>query len=98
MRVPRLTEEEITEHLGRVPNWARNGAEIVRTYRFASFPAAIAFVIQVAAAAENADHHPEIDVRYKKVTLSLTTHDSRGLTRLDFALAAACDALAEGRP
>ena len=96
MRVPLLMEEEITEHLARVPGWTRVGEAIAQTYRFAGFRAAIAFVTQVAEAAENADHHPEIDVRYRNVTLRLTTHDSRGLTRLDFELAAVCDALAEG--
>ena len=96
MRVPLLTEEEIAGCLADVPGWARVGEAITRTYRFAGFRAAIAFVTQVAEAAEDADHHPDIDVRYRNVTLLLTTHDSCGLTRLDFKLAAACDALAEG--
>lgn len=96
MRVPLLTEEEIAGHLAEVPGWARVGEAIKRTYRFAGFRAAIAFVCQVAEAAEDADHHPEIDVRYKNVTLLLRTHDVGGLTRLDFRLAAVCDQLAEG--
>lgn len=97
MRVPRLTDEEIGERLARVPEWARTAAVIVRTYQFAGFRQAIAFVVQVADAAEEADHHPDIDIRYRKVTLLLTTHDSGGLTTNDFDLAAACDALAEGK-
>ena len=96
MRVPLLTEEEIAGCLADVPGWARVGEAITRTYRFAGFRAAIAFVTQVAEAAEDADHHPDIDVRYRNVTLLLTTHDVGGLTRLDFKLAAVCDALAEG--
>ena len=95
MRVPLLMEEEIVESLTWTPKWTRGGEAITRTYRFAGFPAAIAFVVEVAEAAEGMDHHPDIDVRYRNVTLSLTTHDVSGLTRLDFALAAACDALAE---
>ncbi len=96
MRVPRLMEEQILEDLARVPEWARVGEAITRTYAFKSFRQAIAFVVQVADAAEEADHHPDIDVRYRKVTLLLTTHDAGGLTTNDFALAAACDALAGG--
>lgn len=96
MRVPRLTEEEIGERLARVPDWERTGDTIARTYQFKGFRQAVAFVVQVADAAEEADHHPDIDIRYRKVTLTLTTHDSGGLTANDFDLAAACDALAGG--
>ncbi len=96
MRVPRLTEEEIRERLAQVPEWARVGEAIARTYSFKNFRQAIAFVVQVADAAEDADHHPDIDIRYRKVTLTLTTHDAGGLSVKDFDLAVACDALAEG--
>ena len=96
MRMPLLTDEEIGECLAQVPEWARAGQAIGRTYQFKSFRQAVAFVVQVADAAENADHHPDIDIRYRKVTLLLTTHDSGGLTVNDFELAAACDALAGG--
>ena len=98
MRVPRLTEEEIGEHLARVPEWTQVGEAIGRTYSFPSFRAAMAFVARVGEAAEEADHHPDVDIRYRKVTLTLTTHDARGLTVNDFELAAVCDALAEGFP
>ena len=98
MRVPRLTEEEIGECLAQVPEWARMGNAIARMYQFKSFRQAVAFVVQVADAAEDADHHPDIDIRYRKVTLSLTTHDVGGLTTNDFELATVCDALAEGFP
>lgn len=97
MRVPRLTREEIGERLARVPEWARVGEAIARTYSFKSFRQAIAFVVQVAEAAEDADHHPDIDIRYRKVTLLLTTHDVGGLSVKDFQLAMACDALAGGK-
>lgn len=96
MRVPRLTDEEIGERLVQVPEWGRVGEAIARTYQFKSFRQAMAFVAQVADAAEEADHHPDIDIRFRKVTLLLTTHDCGGLTTNDFDLAAACDALAGG--
>ena len=98
MRVPRLAEEEIEERLVQVPGWTRAGEAITRTYAFKSFRQAVAFVVQVAEAAEEADHHPDIDIRYRNVTLLLTTHDSGGLTTNDFDLAAACDALAGEGP
>jgi 4a-hydroxytetrahydrobiopterin dehydratase len=83
----RLTETEIETHLARVPSWERRGHEIRRTFAFAGFKEAMAFVNRVADLAEAADHHPDIDVRYSKVTLVLSTHDAGGLTARDFALA-----------
>lgn len=94
MRVPKLSEEEIERHLADLPEWARQGDTLRRTYSFPSFRAAIAFVNAVADAAEAADHHPDIDVRYRKVTLALTTHDVGGLTVKDRTLAADADRLA----
>jgi 4a-hydroxytetrahydrobiopterin dehydratase len=66
---------------------------IARTFEFKDFPAAMNFVNAVATLAEQAQHHPDIDVRWNKVTLALTTHDAGGLTEKDFALARQCDAL-----
>jgi 4a-hydroxytetrahydrobiopterin dehydratase len=83
----RLTETEIETRLARVPSWERRGQEIRRTFAFASFEEAMAFVNRVADLARAADHHPDIDVRYSKVTLVLSTHDAGGLTARDFALA-----------
>ena len=96
MRRPLLSEDEIEAHLARLPNWTRGGAVIARTYSFRSFAEAIKFVNLVAEAAESADHHPDIDIRYAKVTLALTTHSAHGLTLNDIELAAACDELAKG--
>jgi 4a-hydroxytetrahydrobiopterin dehydratase len=87
-----LNEAEILERCARLPGWERRGKEIRRTWAFADFEAAIAFVNRVAGLAEAADHHPDIDVRYSKVTLALTTHDAGGLTARDFALAEAIGA------
>lgn len=94
MRVPKLSEAESERCLTDLPGWVRQGDTLRRTYRFPSFRAAIAFVNAVADAAEAADHHPDIDVRYRKVTLALTTHDVGGLTVKDMALAADADRLA----
>lgn len=88
----RLTDSQIDEALARSPGWTRIGDAIVRTCDFPSFAAAIAFVNAVADLAEAADHHPDIDIRYRRVTLALTTHDAGGLTRRDFALARQIDA------
>ena len=73
--------------------WQRREQTISRTFRFPDFPAAIRFVNAVALRAEAAQHHPDIDIRWNQVTLTLTTHDAGGLTEKDFALARECDAL-----
>ena len=83
----RLSEDEITGRLPSVPGWQREGEWLRRVYKFATFPAAIAFVNRVAEAAEALDHHPDITVEYTKVTLRITTHDAGGLTAGDFELA-----------
>ena len=83
----RLDDREIERRLASLPGWQRYGDEIRRTFAFADFAAALAFVNRVGALAEAANHHPDIDIRYSKVTLALTTHDSGGLTAKDFALA-----------
>ena len=67
----------------------RQGREIRRTWAFADFRGSMAFVQRVADLAEAANHHPDIDIRYSKVTLALSTHDAGGLTARDFALAEA---------
>jgi len=86
-----LTKTEIESLLPRVPGWERRGSEIRRTWTFPDFRAAMAFVNRVADLAEGANHHPDIDVRYSKVTLVLSTHDAGGLTARDFALAEKID-------
>jgi len=87
-----LTETEIKEHLARVPGWERHGQEIRRTWALKGFGDSMALVNRVAALAEAADHHPDIDIRYSKVTLALSSHDAGGLTARDFALAEAIGA------
>jgi 4a-hydroxytetrahydrobiopterin dehydratase len=86
-----LTKRQATTRLKAVPRWALRGREIRRTFEFDGFPQAIGFVRKVAAGAERANHHPDIDIRWNKVTLALTTHDKGGLTGKDFSMALQCD-------
>ena len=83
----RLDETEIGRRLAGLPGWERRGDEIRRTFSFANFAEALAFVNRVGGLAEELDHHPDIDIRYSRVTLALTTHDAGGLTARDFELA-----------
>jgi 4a-hydroxytetrahydrobiopterin dehydratase len=87
MRTPKLSETEIESMLQALPSWKREGEKITRTFAFPTFVAAIAFVNTAAQLAEENDHHPDMDIRYSKVKVALTTHDSGGLTELDFLLA-----------
>jgi 4a-hydroxytetrahydrobiopterin dehydratase len=87
----RLTDAEIEARMEDLVDWTREGAEIRKLFKLASFPGAIGFVTQVAFLAEAANHHPDIDIRWRKVALALTTHDAGGLTVKDFDLAAQID-------
>lgn len=92
-----LTEEEIGAALGRLPGWERDRNAIRKTYVFDGFPLALEFVNAVADEAEAANHHPDIDIRWNKVTMYLTTHSAGGLTQKDVDLAVRIEAvLAEG--
>jgi 4a-hydroxytetrahydrobiopterin dehydratase len=93
-RPERLDDEQISAGLVGLPGWERHGDEIVKTFELATFPAAIAFVTRVADRAEAADHHPDLDIRYRKVRVALSTHDAGGLTDLDFDLAGEIEACA----
>ncbi len=89
----RIPESEVGQWLQRVPHWQRVGNEIERTIRFKNFREALAFVVQVGLLAERMDHHPDIEIRYRQVTLRLSTHSAGGLTERDFQLAQQIDAL-----
>ncbi|HET7102646.1 MAG TPA: 4a-hydroxytetrahydrobiopterin dehydratase [Terracidiphilus sp.] len=89
-----LSESEISLRLASVPSWRVEDGILVRTFAFSDFRAALAFVNKVGEAAEQAGHHPDIDIRYNRVRLSLVTHDANGLTGKDFDLAAQADAIA----
>jgi 4a-hydroxytetrahydrobiopterin dehydratase len=73
--------------------WELNGKRLQRTFHFRSFRDALSFVNRVADAAEEMNHHPDIDVRYDKVSLGLSSHDAGGITRRDLALASRIDSL-----
>ncbi len=88
----KLTPGQLKAQLKGVPEWADVGGTIQRTYQFADFLASMKFVSLVADQAEKDQHHPDILIRYNKVTLTLTTHDAGGLTRKDFELAKRADA------
>ena len=89
----KLTSAQIKTSLPSVPDWKKKGDAIARTFEFKNFPAAIKFVNAVAKPAEKANHHPDIDIRWNKVTLTLSTHDAGGLTEKDFSLAKKFDGL-----
>ena len=97
MSLTKLSDDEIASRLEGLAEWSQPGEEIQRTYRFKDFVAAMAFVAAVAEHAEKVAHHPDILIRYSRVTLSLSTHDAGGITDTDFDFARAADALAEGR-
>jgi 4a-hydroxytetrahydrobiopterin dehydratase len=89
-----LPEEAIIQKLSALPGWKRDGEEIVRTYDRGNFNGSIAFVNAVAAAANDADHHPDIAISWNNVSVRLSSHDANGLTDRDFALARTIDVLA----
>ena len=92
--MPKLTDAEIAERLSTVPQWTRAGDTIRREFTCPTFADAVAFFVRVAFDAEAADHHPDIAVHYRRVTLTFWTHSEGGLTAKDFAGAAAADAIA----
>lgn len=92
--MPLLDAAAIAEALAGLPGWSGDGTGIARTIETASFPAAIALVDAVAEAAEAADHHPDIDIRWRTVTFSLSTHSAGGVTSKDTAMAATINELA----
>lgn len=98
MPAPKLTPAEIATHLASVPEWAEVGEAIQRTYQFKDFVTSMAFVSAMAAYAEQVQHHPDILIRYDRVTLTLATHDSGGITEKDFAAARRADEIASGLP
>lgn len=83
----KLTDEQVQDGLGRLPGWAREGDQITKEFQFDGFGGAIAFVVAIAFRAEKADHHPDLDIRYNRVRVALSTHNEGGLTEKDLALA-----------
>ena len=89
----RLTKDEIQQRLKTVQGWTLEGDAIKKQFTFAGFPEAVAFVDRLAPKAQAADHHPDILINYKKVTLTYSTHSDGGLTAKDFEGAATADRL-----
>jgi 4a-hydroxytetrahydrobiopterin dehydratase len=91
--MPALTPKQVSLHLQAVPNWSKRAQTIFRTFKCEGFLNSIAFVNRIARRAQKSNHHPDIDIRFDKVTLTLTTHDEGGITGKDFSLARQCDAV-----
>ena len=86
-RFAALSQPEVLSAIGGLPGWTLQDGTLVKTYTHGTFPEAIVFVNAVAHLAELADHHPDVDIRYTKITLRLITHDAGGITKKDIALA-----------
>jgi 4a-hydroxytetrahydrobiopterin dehydratase len=87
----RLSETEIADRLKKLDGWARDAQSIKKQFTFAGFPEAVGFVTRLVPDAEAADHHPDIQINYKRVTLVYSTHSEGGLTARDFDGAAMAD-------
>ena len=83
----KLSDVEIQRALGELAGWSRRGDSLVKTFKFDKFADGIAFVDRVAVAADRMDHHPDIDIRYTKIAIALSTHDAGGITDSDLRLA-----------
>jgi 4a-hydroxytetrahydrobiopterin dehydratase len=83
----KLSDVEIQRALGALSGWSRRGDALAKTFTFARFADGIAFVSKIAALADAMDHHPDIDIRYTRVTFTLSTHSAGGITQLDLELA-----------
>src|SRR5258705_13789790 len=94
----KLNDAQVEAALQARPDWSDSGGGIQRTFAFKNFAESMKFVNKVADAAEAANHHPDILIRYNKVTFTLSTHDAGGITQKDFDLAAKIDALAPPPP
>jgi 4a-hydroxytetrahydrobiopterin dehydratase len=92
--MPVLTDAAIHTALTNLPGWKRNGLAIERTFEFKDFKAAMVFVNKIAEAAEAANHHPDIDIRYNKVKMALVSHDSGGVTERDVKMAGGINMIA----
>ena len=91
----KLSDLEIQRALGNLSGWSRRGDVLVKTFSFQKFLDGIEFVDEVAGVAERMNHHPDIDIRYTKVTLTLSTHDAGGITQSDLDLAEAIESLGD---
>jgi 4a-hydroxytetrahydrobiopterin dehydratase len=94
-QTPRLlSDDEIADRLGALPGWRRHGSAIAKEFTCAGFPEAVAFVSRLVAPSEAADHHPDLEIHYRRVVVSFTTHSAGGLTVKDFDGARSAEDLA----
>ncbi|MDX1419461.1 MAG: 4a-hydroxytetrahydrobiopterin dehydratase [Rubricoccaceae bacterium] len=92
-----LSDDRIADALAGLDGWSRDGDRITKTYRFAGFREAVAFIVRVGFVCDAHDHHPELTNVYDRVGLAFNTHDAGGkITEMDLALARAIDAMAAG--
>jgi len=91
-----LTDDAITRELATLTGWTRDGDAIRKQFTFKGFPEAVAFVQRLVPGCEAADHHPDVTINYKKVTLSYSTHSEGGLTPKDFAGARVAEGVVGG--
>ena len=89
----KLSDSELQTALKSLPGWSVESGAIVKTFKFGKFADGIAFVSRVAKAADAMDHHPDIDIRYTKIRVALSTHDAGGITGMDTKLATQIDSL-----
>ena len=94
--MPGLSQQQIENALQHLPQWRQEGDELRRELKFEDFKQAMAFVNRVADAANAADHHPDIDIRYNRVLLVLSTHSEGGITDKDVAMARQIDTIEQG--
>jgi 4a-hydroxytetrahydrobiopterin dehydratase len=92
--MPALTQQEISTRITKLPDWNIDSGELVQIFTFKDFLSSVDFVNQIAKEAESVGHHPDIDIRYNRVRIALTTHDAGGLTEKDFQLANEIEKLA----
>jgi 4a-hydroxytetrahydrobiopterin dehydratase len=94
--MPALNTRQVNLNLKAVPDWLQRVHTICRTFKFEGFLKSIAFVNQIAKKAQKLNHHPDMEIRFDQVTLTLTTHDEGGITKKDFILAGQCDEIYAG--
>jgi len=94
MAAPVLSDIEIQRALGNLPGWSRRANVMTKSYTMPTFMHGISFITRIADAAEAAQHHPDIDIRYTKIVIALSTHDSGGLTQKDIDMAGTIERLA----
>ena len=96
--MPTLTDAEIQQELGTLDGWSKVDSSIRKQFTFRDFPEAVLFVSALVPGAEEADHHPDIEIHYKRVILSYSTHSEGGITEKDLDGAAMADAVAGSLP